>query len=102
MRIEWRATPIRNYRTRGFAGEFTSTNGWDMKAILQDPLGVGDGTVPLASAEKLKSADKPSPGDSVLPLSHQTAYEDGAAQNYATRAITALCLMRYREKRPKP
>jgi hypothetical protein len=101
LRAEWRATPITNYRTRGFAAQFTSAEGRDMKALLQEPQGPGDGTVPLTSAQKLNTASRPSPGDVVFDAMHQSAYEGPQAQAYTIQAIRALCLMRYREKRPK-
>lgn len=99
LKVEWRATPIRNYRTRGFAGEFVTADGWDMKAILQPPGGAGDGTVPLSSARFLERNGKPKPGDVVLPLQHQPAYEDGSAQTYTIEAIKAICLKLYKSRR---
>ena len=101
LKAEWRATPITNYRTRGFAGEYTSADGWDMKAILQPPAGAGDGTVPLPSAQRLNRDGKPKPGDVTLALKHQPAYENGAAQSFTIQAITALGLIRYEQMRPK-
>ena len=99
MKVEWAATPVQNYRTRGFAGEFTTADGWDMKAILQDPAGAGDGTVPTYSARKLKKAGKPKPGDADINAEHQPAYEVAAAQTFTINAITALCKLRFDERR---
>jgi len=100
MKVEWAATPVQNYRTRGFAGQFTTADGWDMKAILQDPAGSGDGTVPVYSARKLNNSGKPKPGDEDINAEHQPAYEGGAAQTFTINAITALCKKHF-DKRHK-
>ncbi len=101
LKVEWRLNNVKGiYRTRGFSAEFVDADGWDRKAILQDPAGKGDGTVPLSSAQSLNRKGRPAPGDDAMPLKHQPAYENGAAQAYTLKAIKALCLMRYRDKRP--
>lgn len=99
MQVEWRGRPIQNYRTRGFAGEYTDADGWDRKAILQDPSGTGDGTVPLHSSRILFADGKARPGDQSMALEHQPAFENSAAQDFTRHAIQALCLVRYNEKR---
>lgn len=102
LKVEWRMQNVLGvYRTRGFSAEFVDADGWDRKAVLQDPAGDGDGTVPLSSSRILFKDGKPKPGDSTLPLKHQPAYEDGAAQAFTREAIKALCLVRFRQKKPQ-
>jgi hypothetical protein len=70
-----------------------------MQAVLQDPSGWGDATVPLSSAAKLNKRGKPFPGDTDISLEHQPAYENPAAQTFTVNAITALSKLRYEQKR---
>ena len=74
-------------------------DGSDMQAVLQDPAGQGDGTVPLASSRALDDARRPPPGDQELKLEHQPAYENRAAQQYTVAAIIALAKMHYEDRR---
>jgi pimeloyl-ACP methyl ester carboxylesterase len=99
LRIE--SNWVRNdpYPTRGFRGFFTNTGGHDMQAVLQDPAGGGDGTVPIFSASSLDDPGRPAPGDRAIPLEHQPAYEDATAQAYTIQAIIALAKMRYQDRR---
>lgn len=91
------------YRTRGFLGFYRNARGEDMQAVLQDPAGVGDGTVSVASATFLGG---PPPADIGPPghrgfdgLEHQPAYEDGQAQRFTIAGITGLVARRYAEMR---
>jgi hypothetical protein len=92
-----------NYPTRGFRGFFRANGGAPMQAVLQNPNGDGDGTVPTSSAtlNDANNADQP-PGPPLhhgfKKLSHQPAYEDGEAQRWVVCAITALCQKRFEEK----
>src|SRR5205085_5693406 len=87
------------YPTRGFRGFFTDAGGHDMQAVLQDPAGGGDGTVPIFSASSLDDPGRPAPGDHAIPLEHQPAYENTVAQVYTIQAIIALAKMRYQDRR---
>ncbi|MCU0970014.1 MAG: hypothetical protein MUF03_14610 [Rubrivivax sp.] len=91
------------YRTRGFKGFYRDARGRDMQAVLQDPAGDGDGTVPVSSATFQGGPALPDPGDPGCPgfddLDHQSAYERGPVQRYTIAAITALAQLRYREVR---
>jgi hypothetical protein len=92
------------YPNRGFRGFFTDKNGKSWKAVLQDPAGVGDGTVPENSAAGTTLAPQgksvpgqPNPAD--FKIDHQPAYEDSAAQIFTEKAIIDLCKKRYAEFR---
>jgi hypothetical protein len=88
------------YPTRGFRGFFTNAAGKSMQAVLQDPAGDGDGTVPLSSAGALDKQGKPFPADRDVKVEHQPSFENGQAQVYTVRAILALCKMRYESLHP--
>lgn len=91
------------YRTRGFLGFFRNEKGKDMQAVMQDPSGSGDGTVPFSSASFLGGPPLPElgpPGFCAFEgLKHQPAFENGEARNYTVAAITALVAERYRALR---
>ncbi len=89
------------YPKRGFRGFFTDAAGKDMQAVLQDPAGDGDGTVPRASAQALNKSGKEPPGDLAIDVQHQPAYKDSQAQAYAIQAIIALAKVRYESVRGK-
>lgn len=87
------------YPKRGFRGFFTDAAGNSLKAVLQDPVGDGDGTVPRSSADALKAPGKKAPGDQPINVMHQPAYEYDKAQAYTIQAITALLKVHCEEKR---
>lgn len=90
-----------NYPVRGFRG-FFEHDGSAMQAVLQDPAGGGDGTVPVSSATFLGSHHRaPGPPDNQAfqGLAHQPAYESGETQRWVVCAITALCEKRFDERR---
>jgi hypothetical protein len=99
LRIESNWVRSDPYPTRGFRGFFIDPDGGRMQAVLQDPAGDGDGTVPLASASALDDASRPPPGDPPIPLEHQPAYERPRAQQYTVAAVVALAKMRYGDLR---
>jgi hypothetical protein len=70
-----------------------------MQAVLQDPAGRGDGTVPVSSASALDAQGPPvsgvHPGDRAVTVEHQPAYENVQAQRYTVQAIIALCRQHY-------
>lgn len=99
LRVESNWVTVRNYPTRGFKGFFQDKDGKRKMAVLQSPAGLGDGTVPLASAGMLFKKGRPAPGDWENPLQHQPAYENPAAQTYTIKAILALCKQHYASKR---
>jgi hypothetical protein len=91
-----------SYPTRGFRGFFRDARGSSMQAVLQDPAGDGDGTVPVYSATFGSNDPNPeSPPDNhaFRDLNHQPAYENPEAQRWVVCAITALCKKRFGEKR---
>jgi pimeloyl-ACP methyl ester carboxylesterase len=87
------------YPDRGFRGFFTDGNGKSMMAVLQEPAGAGDGTVPVSSASALKGSGKSVPEEAGLKVEHQPAYENKAAQDFTVKAIIALCKKRYESLR---
>ncbi|MGA2982347.1 MAG: hypothetical protein ABSG32_00950 [Terriglobia bacterium] len=101
LKIETNRVWSNPYRTRGFRGMFTDADGKSMQAVLQDPSGDGDGTVPSSSAGALNVPGKAPPGDSDFSVAHQPAYENSGVQAYTVLAIIALCKERYNECRGK-
>lgn len=87
------------YPDRGFRGYFTDGAGNSMMAVLQDPAGAGDGTVPVSSASALKADGNTVPREEGLRVKHQPAYEKKAAQEFTVKAIIALCKKRYESLR---
>lgn len=87
------------YPLRGFRGFCTDKDGSAMQAVLQDPAGAGDGTVPSSSAGALNAAGKLFPGDADIAVEHQPAYTDSGAQAFAVKGILALCKLRYQQFR---
>ena len=88
------------YRTRGFLGFYRNSQGQDMQAVLQDPVGSGDGTVPVASALFLGASLAKLSGDppqqrAFDDLEHQPAFEESDPRRYTVSAITALVALRY-------
>ena len=69
-----------------------------MQAVLADPAGPGDGTVPVSSGRALADAAREAPGDAAIAVEHQPAYEDPAAQRYTVRAVLALVRKHYRAR----
>lgn len=84
-----------SYGTREFSAYYRNAEDKNRRAVLQQPAGQGDGTVPLFSAGALNKAGRPPPGDTDVAVTHQPAYEDPAAQAFTLRAITALCKLHY-------
>ncbi len=101
LRIESNLVRSDPYPKRGFRGFFTDAAGKDMQAVLQDPAGDGDGTVPRSSAQALNKSGKEPPGDLAIDVEHQPAYKDKQAQAYAVQAIIALARVRYESVRGK-
>ncbi|MFN0101336.1 MAG: lipase family alpha/beta hydrolase [Bryobacteraceae bacterium] len=91
------------YPTQGFRGFFTDPNGDDMQAVLQDPAGKGDGTVPFSSATALHADGRPEPKDFDTDADHQGAYGNDSAkvQEWAIKAITTMAKFHYKQKRGK-
>jgi hypothetical protein len=90
-----------NYPTRAFRGFLRDGEGSDMQAVLQDPVGVGDGTVPVMSSS-FNNSRIPSPAAPASRifdgLAHQPAYEDDAVRTWATAAITAIAGLHFKEQ----
>ncbi len=74
-----------------------------MQAVLQDPAGDGDGTVPVSSATFQGGPALPQIGEpghhGFAGLEHQPAYEDAEARRFTISGIVALVAQRYRELR---
>jgi hypothetical protein len=88
-----------SYPNQGFRGYFNDGAGKLKVAELQKAAGAGDGTVVVTSARALNVKGRPSPGDVDRAADHQEAFEDGAVQDWAIKAITTLCKLRYYSKR---
>jgi hypothetical protein len=88
-----------NYPSHGFRGFYNDAGGKSMQAVLQQPSGGGDGTVPVSSASWLDSDGKPDPGDQAVSCEHQPAYANADVQNFAFEAIETLCKQRLKERR---
>jgi pimeloyl-ACP methyl ester carboxylesterase len=101
LQIESNIFTSNPYPTRGFRGFFTDAAGNSMKAVLQDPSGDGDGTVPFSSASALNKSGKRPPGDLNVEVKHQPAYESDKVLQYAVQAIIALAKVRYESVRGK-
>jgi hypothetical protein len=101
LRIESNWVRSEPYPKRGFRGFFTDAAGNSMQAVLQDPAGDGDGTVPRSSASALDKPGKEPPGDLAIDVEHQPAYKDEHAQEYAIQAVIALAKVRYEALRGK-
>ena len=90
-----------NYPTRGFRGFLRDQEGSSLQAVLQDPTGKGDGTVPIMSSS-FNGDRTPSPSAPANRtfdgLAHQPAYEDGEVRTWATAAITAIIGLHFKEK----
>jgi hypothetical protein len=93
----WLQTVV--YGNQEFRALFTDSNGKNMQAVLQDPAGAGDGTVPSSSAGALNAAGKRPPGDIDVSVEHQPAYKNEDVQAFTVRAILALCKLRYEQLR---
>jgi hypothetical protein len=92
------------YPARGFRSSFRDASGVLVKAVLQDPAGDGDGTVPVSSATMLDTfhpspSAEPPDNQTFEHLEHQPAYENGEAQRWVVCAITALCQVRFKDRR---
>jgi hypothetical protein len=90
-----------NYPTRAFRGFLRDAEGSQMQAVLQDPAGDGDGTVPVMSSSfNVSAAPSPAPPSNrtFSGLAHQPAYEDKAAQAWTTAAITAIAGVHFKEQ----
>jgi hypothetical protein len=101
LQVESNWVRSENYPTRGFRGFFRGPNGASMQAVLQDPRGDGDGTVPTWSAT-MGGAGHTCPGEPAAhgfeSLEHQPAYQQPEVQKWVISAITALCHERYKEQ----
>ena len=97
LRIESNWVRSDPYPTRGFRGFFADAQGKDMQAVLQDPSGGGDGTVPVSSASAIDQRGK----NRAFNVEHQPAYENGQAQQYTVGSVITLCKQRYDERRRK-
>jgi len=90
------------YPSRGFRGFYRNAAGGQMQALLQDPHGDGDATVPVSSATfasaEIAAPDGP-PDPTSLPVEHQPAYDDPKAQRFVVAAITATLAKRYKAER---
>jgi len=90
-----------SYPSKGFRGFFNDANGDRMQAVLQEPTGEGDGTVPLSSAEAVNVKGRPDPQDKSFAAEHQGAYGNdfGIVQEWAIDAIKTMAKHRYHEQR---
>ena len=97
LRIESNWVRSEPYPIRGFRGFFVDAHGKDMQAVLQDPAGSGDGTVPVSSASAIDERGK----NQAFKAEHQPAYEKKDAQRYTVKSIIALCKQRYDQRMRK-
>jgi len=75
--VEWDSYP-----KRGFRGRYKNSQGKDRRAMLQDPTGEGDGTVPVSSASALDDIAQPTPQPMETKTEHEPAYNEPAVRNW--------------------
>lgn len=89
-----------NYPTRGFRGFLRDAQGSSMQAVLQDPVGNGDGTVPVMSSsfngDLTPNLSAPA-NRGFVSLEHQPAYEDRAVRAWSSAAITAIIGLHFKD-----
>lgn len=89
-----------SYPTRGFRGFLRGADGSDLQAVLQDPEGDGDGTVP-ATSSSFNGSMAPSPAPPANRgfdgLAHQPAYQQDEVKRWATAAVTAIAGVHFKE-----
>lgn len=90
-----------SYPKDGFRGFLRDASGSKQQAVLQGPDGKGDGTVPRMSSS-FNGSGPPSPAPpangSFDKLEHQPAYQNAAAQAWATAAVTAIVGLHFKEQ----
>ena len=101
MEVESMLIHRNSYPTRGFRGYFEIAVGKEKKAVLQDPDGTGDGTVPVSSSTSLDKGAQGPPAPLGTPTEHEPAYKSKAARDFVVRAVSALCKARYEAMRGK-
>jgi pimeloyl-ACP methyl ester carboxylesterase len=94
--IEWDSYP-----KRGFGGYYKNSQGKKRRAILQDPDGDGDGTVPTSSASFLDDIAQQIPQPMGTNVEHEPAYKNSQVREFVIRSIVALCVKRYEDKMGK-
>lgn len=89
------------YEKRGFRGRYVlkkDGKSHDRRAILQEPSGDGDGTVPSSSGAALdtKSQKKPAPmgGD----MEHEPAFNNAQARDFVVQSILVMCQKKLEQK----
>jgi len=89
------------YKRGGFEAYFATDDGTVLKAVLEDPTGVGDSTVPLHSGQALAGQEKlpeeyaldydPEQAESLFaPLMHEPAYKSTQAQTFTIERVVHL------------
>lgn len=100
LAVESNRVRSENYPVRGFRGFFWGDES-AMQAILQNPAGGGDGTVPVSSAT-FQGSHHRAPGQpdnqEFRGLEHQPAYEGAEPRRWVVCAITALCEKHFTDK----
>lgn len=94
--VEWDSYP-----KRGFRGRFKNAKGEDRRALLQDPDGAGDGTVPISSATSLDDQAQSTPAPVGIKGEHEPIYKTDEAKNFVVNSISNICKMLYEDKRNK-
>ena len=87
--VEWDAYP-----KRGFRGRFENDNAGkkeQRRALLQDPDGQGDGTVPTASGSAFSQRCNQRPTPLAASMEHEPAYNNDAAREYVVQSILVMC-----------
>lgn len=86
-----------SYPKRGFRGRYTNAENDKLRAVLQDPSGTGDGTVPISSASSLDQQAQRPPAPLGTPGEHEPIYKSEAARDFTIRAIASLCSKHYEQ-----
>ena len=100
FKVESNGRQSESYPSQGFRGFFRDADGTSKQAVLQNPDGKGDGTVPVSSATFLGTGHN-SPDDPANhefdPLEHSKAYNNAEVQRWVICAVKALCKIRYQD-----
>ena len=89
------------YPKRGFRGRYLNDKGEKRRAILQQPAGRGDGTVPSSSGAALDESINQKPTPLTVKTKHESAYNNKTTRRFVIQSVLTICQQRYHDKRIK-